>query len=39
MIRYKVDKLLIESKVSGISAAQELRNCYGRENYGFSFAR
>jgi hypothetical protein len=30
--RYKVDKLLIEAKASGISAAQELLNRYGREN-------
>jgi predicted phage terminase large subunit-like protein len=27
--RFKVDKLLIEAKASGISAAQELRNRYG----------
>jgi predicted phage terminase large subunit-like protein len=31
--RYKVDKLLIEAKASGISAAQELRNRFGRENW------
>jgi predicted phage terminase large subunit-like protein len=31
--RYKVDKLLIEAKASGISAAQELRHRFGRENW------
>jgi predicted phage terminase large subunit-like protein len=31
--RYKVDKLLIEGKASGISAAQELRNRFGRQNW------
>jgi predicted phage terminase large subunit-like protein len=31
--RYKVDKLMIEAKASGISAAQELRNRYGRRPY------
>jgi predicted phage terminase large subunit-like protein len=30
---YKVDKLLIEGKASGLSAAQELRNRFGREDY------
>jgi len=29
LTRYKVSKLLIESKASGISAAQELRNWFG----------
>jgi predicted phage terminase large subunit-like protein len=31
--KFKVDKLLIEAKASGISAAQELQNRYGREGY------
>jgi predicted phage terminase large subunit-like protein len=31
--RYKVDKLLIEGKASGLSAAQELRHRFGRENW------
>jgi predicted phage terminase large subunit-like protein len=31
--RYKVDKLLIEFKASGISAATEMRNRFGRENW------
>lgn len=31
--RFKVDKLLIEAKASGISAAQELRNRYTREDW------
>ena len=31
--RFKVDKLLIEAKASGISAAQELRNRYGRQDW------
>lgn len=31
--RFKVDKLLIEAKASGISAAQELRNRYNREDW------
>lgn len=31
--RWKVDKLLIEGKASGISAAQELRNRYGLQNW------
>jgi predicted phage terminase large subunit-like protein len=31
--RYKIDKLLIESKASGISAATEMRNRFGRENW------
>jgi predicted phage terminase large subunit-like protein len=31
--RYKVDKLLIEAKASGISAAQEARARFGRENF------
>lgn len=31
--RFKVDKLLIEGKASGISAAQELRNRYGRQDW------
>ena len=30
---YKIDKLLIESKASGISAAQDLRARHGREGY------
>jgi predicted phage terminase large subunit-like protein len=32
--RFKVDLLLIEAKASGISAAQELRNRYGLQNWG-----
>lgn len=32
--RFKVDNLLIESKASGISAAQELSNRFGRLNFG-----
>jgi hypothetical protein len=31
--RHKIDKLLIEAKASGISAAQEIRNRYGRQNF------
>ncbi len=31
--RFKVDKLLIEGKANGISAAQELRNRYGDQNF------
>lgn len=31
--RFKVDKLLIEAKASGISAAQELRNRYNRQDW------
>jgi predicted phage terminase large subunit-like protein len=31
--RYKVDKLLIEAKASGISAAQELQNRFGRQDW------
>ncbi len=31
--RFKADKLLIESKASGISAAQSLRNSHGREGW------
>lgn len=31
--RFNVDKLLIEAKASGISAAQELRNRYGRQDW------
>jgi len=31
--RFKVDKLLIEAKASGISAAQELRNRYALEDW------
>lgn len=31
--RYKVDKLLIEAKASGISAAQELQNRYGLQDW------
>lgn len=31
--RFKVDKLLIEAKASGISAAQELRNRYSGEDW------
>lgn len=31
--RFKVDKLLIESKASGISAAQSLRNSHGRQGW------
>lgn len=31
--RFKVDKLLIEAKASGISAAQELRNRYGAQEW------
>jgi predicted phage terminase large subunit-like protein len=31
--RFKVDKLLIEAKASGISAAQELRNRYGMQDW------
>jgi predicted phage terminase large subunit-like protein len=31
--RFKVDKLLIEAKASGISAAQELQNRYGRQDW------
>ena len=30
---YKVDKLLIEAKASGISAAQELQNRYGQQDF------
>lgn len=32
-IRFKVHKLLIEAKASGMSAADELRNRYGDESY------
>ncbi len=32
--RFKVDKLLIEGAASGISAAQELQNRYGDQDYG-----
>jgi len=32
--RFKVDNLLIEAKASGISAAQELSNRYGRLSFG-----
>lgn len=32
--RYKVDKLLIEAKASGISAAQEISNRFGTKNWG-----
>lgn len=31
--RWKVDKLLIEGKASGLSAAQELQNRYGRQDW------
>ena len=31
--RFKVDKLLIEAKANGISAAQELRNRYGLQDW------
>jgi predicted phage terminase large subunit-like protein len=31
--RYRVDKLLIESKASGISASQEISARYGRQNW------
>jgi predicted phage terminase large subunit-like protein len=31
--RFKADKLLIESKASGISAAQSLRNAHGRQGW------
>lgn len=31
--RWHVDKLLIEGKASGLSAAQELQNRYGRQNW------
>jgi predicted phage terminase large subunit-like protein len=31
--RYKIDKLLIEAKASGISAAQEMRNRFGRQDF------
>ncbi len=33
-LRFKVDKLLIEGKASGISAAQEIRNRYGLQDFG-----
>lgn len=32
--RFNVDKLLIESKASGLSVAQELRRLHGSENWG-----
>lgn len=32
--RFKVDHLLIEAKASGMSAAQEMQNRYGRLNFG-----
>lgn len=32
-VRFKVDRLLIEAKASGMSAARELRSRYGNENY------
>ena len=32
--QFKVDKLLIESKAAGISVSQELRQQFGRENWG-----
>lgn len=32
--RFQCDKLLIEAKASGISAAQSLRNSHGREGWG-----
>ena len=32
--KFKIDKLLIESKAAGISVAQELRNHFGRESWG-----
>lgn len=31
--RYKIDHLLIEAKANGISAAQEMQNRFGRENF------
>lgn len=31
--RFKVDRLLVENKASGISAAQELQRLYGREGW------
>ena len=33
-VRFKVDKLLIEAKASGISAAQEIRNRFGAQRFG-----
>lgn len=33
-LRFKVDKLLIEGKASGISAAQEIQNRYGLQDFG-----
>lgn len=33
MLRYKVDRLLIESKASGISVAQELRRIYNYDDF------
>lgn len=32
--RFRVDKILIENKASGISVAQELRRIYANENFG-----
>jgi len=32
--RFKIDKLLIESKAAGISVAQELRHSFAREDWG-----
>jgi predicted phage terminase large subunit-like protein len=37
--RLNVDKLLIEAKASGISAAQELQNRYGREGYAIQLCK
>jgi predicted phage terminase large subunit-like protein len=32
--RFKIDKLLIEGKASGISVSQEMRRLYGHEDWG-----
>jgi predicted phage terminase large subunit-like protein len=34
MLNYSVDKLLIESKASGLSVAQEIRRVYGNDDFG-----
>jgi predicted phage terminase large subunit-like protein len=38
-LRFKVDKLLIEAKASGISAAQELANRFGQQTFGVQLVK
>lgn len=38
-LRFKVDRLLIEAKASGISAAQEIQNRFGRQPYGIQLVQ